>query len=770
MADLTGIQIKNLQQAPSLLKTTEMVVQRVGASKAEKTNLGELNNFFINSTELNNYISSNITSNSSSTIANHLTALDPHGDRAQATLYTNSVMDSHENENDPHGDRLFSSNLITTSIANHKNAVDPHGDRAFATTTATSLLDAHVQQADPHGSKTFTTTSINTAINSHKTATDPHGDRAYADTISTSKVDSHVSDTDPHGDRAFATSGDTTTLQAAKAYSDNSFTSKIGTSIAPLTDGKIPTTFLKENIELKPLNNFPLIGDASKLYIDTVANSLYYWGLSGYTSLSPTFDLGEANLTTDLVPEGTNINRKYLTDALKTKVNNSIQDIVTDSRNNLGYPILDNTTNKITTLKKIRVSEPLTLSDVEGCLVIADNSVKYTVKSSLKNPVLVPASENLGVSLETFNPSLFYNIKGKAYAYTTQTTSGSTLVNLYNSWDIDIQATTLGVTEKVPSVITASINSTGTTLSGTALPSSIVEVYDQKYTLVKTINVNTLGNFTTTLSPAKIDGSLFYLYVQTVANERSEKFTVYAPNTTALKLISNISVSPDGFKVRGIGERLSTVTIKNTLDEVLGTATTNSNGYFEIVLTTKVELTTTISIAIENNLGTTNSISYTVEYTTTVTPYNIRIDSERKSIVGKAEPESLVSLLSASEEVIQTFLTDSLGDFSGNIISDITTQNTFKIKGTIESVDSSITTIELPIFFIKNTPPAVIDVLVDSTFDFLSKKIVKQTANSNFNFDITVDDTSFQLLPENNTTSIVKWVLDLKITTEDITI
>ncbi len=147
----------------------------------------------------------------------HLAADDPHGDRAYARTYTDSVANNleadledytdqaivnHTNAIDPHGDRAYTDQ----EILDHTNAIDPHGDRAYADTVAAtaesnandytdSELASHVSAIDPHGDRAYTDAEITEHIN----ATDPHGDRAYTD----AEILDHTNALDPHGDRAY---------------------------------------------------------------------------------------------------------------------------------------------------------------------------------------------------------------------------------------------------------------------------------------------------------------------------------------------------------------------------------------------------------------------------------------------------------------------------------------------------------------------------------------------------------------------------------------
>ncbi len=126
-------------------------------------------------------------------VSAHVSAVDPHGDRAAASTDASSKasaaqtaaigaaatdaagrITAHVAASDPHGDRA----AATSALASHVSAVDPHGDRAAAATDATGKVTTHTGASDPHADRAFTTSAVST----HTGATDPHGDRAAAST------------------------------------------------------------------------------------------------------------------------------------------------------------------------------------------------------------------------------------------------------------------------------------------------------------------------------------------------------------------------------------------------------------------------------------------------------------------------------------------------------------------------------------------------------------------------------------------------------------
>ena len=712
MVDLVGIQIKDLSTAGAISGTTELPVQRTGINKAEKISLVNLTNYVLASTEFTTSLNTNVNSR----VNAHIAASDPHGDRA----YTNSLM--------------------TT----HTSSSDPHGDRAFATS------------------------SINTAISNHNSASDPHGDRAYTNT----QITTHTSAVDPHGDRAFATNVGSTTLSSANTYTDNKvnteFTNRVGSSIAPLTGGKVPDTYINQELSFSSYSSFPATGVATKLYVDTSGNDVYRWNGTSYTNLTPAVDVGSLSLTTNDVAPGSNTDRQYLTAAKNTEFTNKVSDVLGETTANT-QSVFSRKTSNIAYVKNINSTGNISLVSNPTTITIQDNHFTYT--GSGTGNVTLATDDLRGNVLAVYSADDIFRIKGEVFVYTTTVTAGSTIVTENNVFNIDARTSLLGVTQPVPVVYTASIDNTGVSLTGTALPNSTLEIYDNTYTLITTRPINALGDFSYTFSPARVEGDPIYLYVKTPSNERSSRYTIYEPNTTGLREISGVSVSADGLTVRGVAERLSTIELFNSVPTSLGTATANSNGFFEITLSAPLTDTEAFTITSVNSLSTTSPVYNGVaNLKVTVATYEVSINNERTTISGKGEADGSVSIYTNTDTLLVTLPINSNGSFSGNLPVAAANLSDFKLIVEKDSSLSQTVNLTIPDKLTMQTQPVVIPILVDSVYDFIYKDINKRLNNTNFGFDININTTTFaiELKGTNNLNKLAKWKANLEITVESI--
>lgn len=712
MADLVGIQIKDLSTAGAISGTTELPVQRAGVNKAEKINLVNLTNYVLASTEFTTSLNTNV----------------------------NNKVNAHIAASDPHGDRAYANSLITT----HTSASDPHGDRAFATS------------------------SINTAISNHGSASDPHGDRVYTNT----QITTHINAIDPHGDRAFATNVGSTTLSSANTYTDNKvnteFTNRVGSSIAPLTGGKVSDSYIDQKLSFSNYSSFPATGVATKLYVDTSGNDVYRWDGTGYTNLTPAIDVDNLSLTTNDVALGSNTDRQYLTAAKNTEFTNKVSDVLGETTANT-QSIFSRKTSNVAYVKNINSAGNISLTSNSTTITIQDNHFTYT--GSGTGNVTLETGDLRGNILAVYNEDDIFKIKGKVFVYTTTVTSGSTVITENNVFNIDARTSLLGVTQPVPVVYTANINNTGVNLTGTALPNSILEIYDNTYTLITTRPINALGNFSYTFSPARVDGNPIYLYVKTPSNERSSRYTIYEPNTTELIEISGVSVSANGLIVRGVAERLSTVELFNSVPTSLGTATANSNGFFEITLSAPLTDTEAFTITSVNSLSTTSPVYNGVaDLEVTVAAYEVSINNERTTISGKGETNGSVSIYTDTDTLLVTLPISGSGSFSGSLPVAAANLSNFKLIAEKDSILSQTVNLSIPNKLTMQAQPAVIPILVDSVYDFIYKDITKRLNNTNFDFDIEIDETNTNILLKgtNNLSKSAKWIANLEIGIEEI--
>lgn len=750
MAELTGKSIAELQQAPSLSPTTNLIVQREGSTRAEKTQLDKISSYLINSAIVSTNIQETSQVSSTNAINSHISSTDPHGDRAYALNLNNN----HINQADPHGDRLYTD----TKVSNHSTAIDPHGDRAYSN----SILNTHKIANDPHGDRQY----ADGKIDEHSTKVDPHGDRAYAGTLLTN----HINATDPHGDRGFITTvvnahknevdphGLVTRIsQLIDEHNNNStahnldtkfntltqsiltqvqslIAQKVGTTIAPIEFGKVPAQYLP--VEVSIFNNstsFPTTGINTTLYVDRQSRKIYIWSGSNYIDLLGTGGSGSSSvLSTDDISPGSNPDRRYYTRAIETVINNKVAAVA-----KIGEGVSTIYNNSATDIKlKSFVSE--------GVVKIEDKGSVISIKTNDYDPI---GSYNGNLKLD-LDSDILKDIKGnelvkfngEIFCYSYKNAGSTKLLNTYNSWKVNGLLATQGTSTAIEKPSNIVISSNGLVITGTSISTATVECYSMTNSLLGTATTLTEGSFTITLNAPQLQGNLLKLYTVTPEGNRSDPTYFYSSNTTSIKTIDMVSISPDGSKYRGNTSRNANITITNNLNNTIGTATANDFGNFEVTFSTALVSGDTITIKAQLGTTLTTTISnYVVTLPNIQAAYNVNFNYERTVLKGYAEPSSIVEIELGSVKLKTT--TDGTGlfeffMFANPIVS--TGMLAFKITNDARTISNYLTITQMPTKVADD--PIVSDLLSTSSIGFVYKTITPDLgSNTNAELDIVLN-------------------------------
>lgn len=96
-------------------------------------------------------------------------------------------------------------------------------------------------------------------------------------------------------------SGFQTASDVAAAISGKVDTSAVGTTVASLTDGKVPASqlpsYVDDVVEAEDVMHFPVTGESGKIYVALDTNKSYRWSGSGYVEISESLALGETSST-----------------------------------------------------------------------------------------------------------------------------------------------------------------------------------------------------------------------------------------------------------------------------------------------------------------------------------------------------------------------------------------------------------------------------------------------------------------------------------------
>lgn len=233
-----------------------------------------------------------------------------------------------------------------------------------------------------------------------------------------------------------------------------------------------------------------------------------------------------------------------------------------------------------------------------------------------------------------------------------------------------------------PSAPTAAIDADGLIVSGTGEPGATVTVWDGAGTVLGTGIVTAQGNYLVALNPAQRDSQTLSVSQSDVAGNRSPVVSVTAPDLTA-PAAPTLAVAPDGELVSGTGEPGATVTIRDPLGTVIGTAIVAGDGrYTTVIVPAQVdgELLEAVQADAAGNISppVTASAPDLVPGTGPDAP-SAMVVGDGTAVTGMADPGALVRVTDANGVVLGSVSAETDGSYSVPLAPPLTNGETVRV-------------------------------------------------------------------------------------------
>jgi VCBS repeat-containing protein len=149
----------------------------------------------------------------------------------------------------------------------------------------------------------------------------------------------------------------------------------------------------------------------------------------------------------------------------------------------------------------------------------------------------------------------------------------------------NVSAPTIAVAPDItaPATPAASLNATGTIVSGSGEPGATVTVRDPANAVIGTGIVDAQGHYSVVLSAPQIDSQVLHVAQADAAANVSPTVSLTAPDLTAPLAPAGV-VAADGLSIHGTGEAGATVTITDPVGATIGTALVAGDGTFNATL------------------------------------------------------------------------------------------------------------------------------------------------------------------------------------------
>ncbi|QJQ08732.1 BapA prefix-like domain-containing protein [Pseudomonas putida] len=154
-----------------------------------------------------------------------------------------------------------------------------------------------------------------------------------------------------------------------------------------------------------------------------------------------------------------------------------------------------------------------------------------------------------------------------------------------------------------PAAPLATINTNGTSVSGSGQIGSTVTVRNSAGTVLGTATVGSNGLFVVSLTAAQIDNQALSVTLTDSAGNVSTGTTLTAPDLTPPAAAGNLLISADGGTLTGTGEVGATVTVRSANGTVLQTATVQPDGNFTVTLSPPQDNGQILSVTLSDPRG-----------------------------------------------------------------------------------------------------------------------------------------------------------------------
>ncbi|HHN5588234.1 BapA/Bap/LapF family large adhesin [Enterobacter hormaechei] len=220
-----------------------------------------------------------------------------------------------------------------------------------------------------------------------------------------------------------------------------------------------------------------------------------------------------------------------------------------------------------------------------------------------------------------------------------------------------------------PDMPEATLNSTGTQITGTAEPGSKIVITNNAGVQIGTATADSNGNYIANLNPAQVNGEIISVVASDAAGNQSSPALVNAADITAPAAPGNLVVAEDGASVSGTAEPNSTIIIKAPDGTIIGQATAGPDGTFTIPISPAQTNGEALEVTATDGSGNTSPSGFAdaPDSTPPLAPENVVISADGTTVTGTAEPGSTVTIRENGVKVGEA-VADDQGNFSVDLI------------------------------------------------------------------------------------------------------
>lgn len=213
------------------------------------------------------------------------------------------------------------------------------------------------------------------------------------------------------------------------------------------------------------------------------------------------------------------------------------------------------------------------------------------------------------------------------------------------------------------------LNNNGLTLTGLGEPGASVTVRGPDGTIIGSGNVAANGSFTLTLDNAQLNAQRLSVTQSDASNNISAPVAVTAPDLTPPAEPANLLLASNGVQLSGTAEAGSTVTVRDSAGNVLGSVVAASNGTFQVTLNSVQANGQTLQVTATDAAGNVSQPgNFTAPDTTPPAAVaNLAVAANGASLAGTGEAGATVAVRAADGTLLGTGTVAADGRFTVNL-------------------------------------------------------------------------------------------------------
>ncbi|EPK5763739.1 Ig-like domain-containing protein, partial [Acinetobacter baumannii] len=214
-----------------------------------------------------------------------------------------------------------------------------------------------------------------------------------------------------------------------------------------------------------------------------------------------------------------------------------------------------------------------------------------------------------------------------------------------------------------PASLTKILSKDGNTVSGLTEAGATVIVENSAGKVIGSAKAGADGTYLINLDKAYINGEILKVSAQDTAGNSTVKQELIASDITAPTLTH--AISSNGKTITGLTEANSTVTVKDSSGKIIGTAKSDNDGKYTVILDKAYLNGENLTISAEDLAGNKSTIqTILADDKTAPIGLTVAIDTAGKVVTGVTEANAVVTVKNAAGIVVGTATADTAGKYS----------------------------------------------------------------------------------------------------------